>query len=128
MRWAEEVDLLEEEMRRIDQFLRWRSDWWLGMVDLRGLAEGPQREGETAYATRQAAIQATLAREFATEWEGLGDLIRKGRAGVIAGEAESDIEEDMDDDSVDESREEEEPVPVVQRTIKPTYVDEVLVM
>ncbi|KAJ7792839.1 hypothetical protein B0H14DRAFT_3094116 [Mycena olivaceomarginata] len=27
-RWAEEVDLLEEEMRRIDAFLRWRSGWW----------------------------------------------------------------------------------------------------
>ncbi|KAJ7790787.1 hypothetical protein B0H14DRAFT_2625671 [Mycena olivaceomarginata] len=127
MRWAEEVDLLEEEMRRIDQFLRWRSDWWLGRVGLRGLAEGPQREGETAYATRQAAIQATLAKEFRNEWEGLDDLIKNGRAGVVAGEAESDVEEDEDDEE-DDSGEEEEPVPISQKTVKPTYVDEVLDM
>ncbi|KAJ7200471.1 hypothetical protein B0H12DRAFT_975913, partial [Mycena haematopus] len=68
MRWQEEVDLLEEEMRRISQFLRWRSEWWSGKVDRRGLGEGPQREGETAYAIRQASIQATLADEFAREW------------------------------------------------------------
>ncbi|KAJ7232186.1 hypothetical protein B0H12DRAFT_1076912 [Mycena haematopus] len=40
MRWQEEVDLLEEEMRRISQFLRWRSEWWSGKVDRRGLGKG----------------------------------------------------------------------------------------
>ncbi|KAJ7843314.1 hypothetical protein B0H14DRAFT_3456232 [Mycena olivaceomarginata] len=108
--------------------MRWgRRDWWLGRVGLRGLAEGPQREGETAYATRQAAIQATLAKEFRNEWEGLDDLIKNGRAGVVAGEAESDVEEDEDDEE-DDSGEEEEPVPISQKTVKPTYVDEVLDM
>ncbi|KAJ7800047.1 hypothetical protein B0H14DRAFT_2253522, partial [Mycena olivaceomarginata] len=67
-RWAEEVDLLEEEMRRIDVFLRWRSGWWKERVGLRGLAEGPQCEGEAAYAIRQSGVQATLAAEFAIEW------------------------------------------------------------
>ncbi|KAJ7209387.1 hypothetical protein B0H12DRAFT_1033950, partial [Mycena haematopus] len=81
MRWQEEVDLLEEEMRRISQFLRWRSEWWSGKVDRRGLGEGPQREGETAYAIRQASIQATLADEFAREWEELPGLIARGGQG-----------------------------------------------
>jgi hypothetical protein len=70
MHWAEEVDLLEEEMCRIGQFLQWRSDWWNAKVDLRGLPEGPQREGETAYAKRQAAVQTRLAADFAVEWDG----------------------------------------------------------
>ncbi|KAJ7096928.1 hypothetical protein C8R44DRAFT_544615, partial [Mycena epipterygia] len=68
MRWTEEVDLLEEEMRRILQFLTWRSMWWEAQVDLRGLPEGPQREGETAYALRQAKLQADLGIGFAKRW------------------------------------------------------------
>ncbi|KAG2750254.1 hypothetical protein P692DRAFT_20421062 [Suillus brevipes Sb2] len=28
MRWAEEVELLHEEMRRVLQFLRWHAAWW----------------------------------------------------------------------------------------------------
>jgi hypothetical protein len=66
-----------------------------------------------------------LAKEFRNEWEGLDDLIKNGRAGVVAGEAESDVEEDEDEE--DDSGEEEEPVPISQ-TVKPTYVDEVLDM
>ncbi|KAJ7707008.1 hypothetical protein B0H14DRAFT_2207870, partial [Mycena olivaceomarginata] len=77
--WAEEVDLLEEEMRRVDMFLQWRSGWWKERVGLQGLPEEPQREGETAYAIRQSVVQATLAAEFATEWDSLMELIRRGR-------------------------------------------------
>ncbi|KAJ7866849.1 hypothetical protein B0H14DRAFT_3084187 [Mycena olivaceomarginata] len=106
MRWAEEVDLLEEEMRRIRQFLVWREEWWKAKVDRRGLPEGPQREGETAYALRQAGIQAALAKDFAT-----------------------DDEEGSDKSGMGSSGEEDEPIPSLpQRTVKPTYVDEVLVM
>ncbi|KAJ7076280.1 hypothetical protein B0H15DRAFT_1006298 [Mycena belliarum] len=42
MRWTEEVDLLEEEMRRIVQFLAWRGDWWEAQIAQRGLGDGPQ--------------------------------------------------------------------------------------
>ncbi|KAJ7882560.1 hypothetical protein B0H14DRAFT_2565252 [Mycena olivaceomarginata] len=45
MCWTEEVDLLEEEMRRIVEFLQWRSGWWKERVNIRGLSEGPQRGG-----------------------------------------------------------------------------------
>ncbi|KAJ7347689.1 hypothetical protein DFH08DRAFT_646279, partial [Mycena albidolilacea] len=68
MCWAEEVDLLEEEMRHIRQFLVWRAEWWKAKVDRRGLSDGPQLEGEMAYALRQAGIQAALAKDFAKEW------------------------------------------------------------
>ncbi|KAJ6607278.1 hypothetical protein B0H10DRAFT_1631100, partial [Mycena sp. CBHHK59/15] len=69
MRWAEEVDLLEEEMRRIKQFLTWRAGWWQTQIDQRGLPDGPQREGETVYALRQASFQAVLCTDFADKWK-----------------------------------------------------------
>ncbi|KAF8190198.1 hypothetical protein K438DRAFT_1971075 [Mycena galopus ATCC 62051] len=134
MRWAEEVDLLEEEMRCILEFLRWRSDWWQRRENSRGLTEGPQLEGETAYATRQAAVQATLAREFMEEWKGLAHRIQRGRAGEdIDDVEEADVsegeEEDATADAADDIEEEEEPIATLpQRTLKPTYVDEVLIM
>ncbi|KAG2028626.1 hypothetical protein BDR03DRAFT_818726, partial [Suillus americanus] len=28
LRWAEEVDLLQEEMRRVLQFFNWQANWW----------------------------------------------------------------------------------------------------
>ncbi|KAF7364230.1 hypothetical protein MSAN_01082600 [Mycena sanguinolenta] len=138
-RWAEEVDLLEEEMRRVLAFLRWRSGWWRGMVGQRGLPAGPQLEGETAYALRQAGIQADMADEFAKEWKDLAVLIRQGRDGTLV-VAEDDEDEKVQDEQVEgeedeedeDSGEEDEPILTLPaqaaRLVKPTYVDEVLVM
>ncbi|KAJ7257694.1 hypothetical protein C8J57DRAFT_1436922 [Mycena rebaudengoi] len=70
MRWREEVDLLEEEMRRIVQFLMWRSDWWRQQIGRKGLVDGAQLEGETAYALRQSAFQTALASSFTAKWAG----------------------------------------------------------
>ncbi|KAJ6503653.1 hypothetical protein C8R45DRAFT_818086 [Mycena sanguinolenta] len=130
MRWAEEVDLLEEEMRRTAAFLRWRSDWWMQRVNGRCLPAGPQHEGEAAYATRQAGIHATLAMEFVTQWEGLGDLICRGRAGELAEDERDELAEEQDEEEEEEdNEEEEEPITTLpQRAVKPTYLDEVLVM
>jgi hypothetical protein len=128
MRWAEEVDLLEEEMRRIRQFLVWRAEWWKAKVDRRGLSDGPQLEGETAYALRQAGIQAARAKDFAEEWVNLPGLISGGRAGEIVDGAMGSDEEGSNGSDMG-SGEEDEPIPSLpQRAVKPTYVDEVLVM
>ncbi|KAJ7801661.1 hypothetical protein B0H14DRAFT_2615098 [Mycena olivaceomarginata] len=129
-RWAEEVDLLEEEMRCVNAFLQWRSGWWKERVGLRGLPDGPQREGETAYAIRQSAVQATLAAEFATEWDSLKELIRRGRAGELSDEGEEGEQSDEEREGAgDDSGEEEEPIPLLPaRTVNPIDVDEVLTM
>ncbi|KAJ7073559.1 hypothetical protein B0H15DRAFT_925638 [Mycena belliarum] len=87
MWWTEEVDLLEEEMRRVGQFMRWRSRWWNDRVGLRELPEGAQLEGETAYALGQAAIQAGLADRFERDWKDLPELIRRGRVGETTSSA-----------------------------------------
>ncbi|KAF7368058.1 CxC2 domain-containing protein [Mycena sanguinolenta] len=124
MRWREEVDLLEEEMRRVTVFLRWRSEWWRQMVGQRELPVGPQLEGETAYALRQADVQAHLADSFEAE----------GRDGTLVVDDEDEVENDEQEESdgeeeEEDNSEEEEAIPKLpQRPIKPTYVDEVLVM
>ncbi|KAK7013051.1 hypothetical protein R3P38DRAFT_2639870 [Favolaschia claudopus] len=125
-RWAEEVDLLEEELRRIDQFLEWRAEWWTSQINRRALADLSQLEGETAYAIRQASIQRTLAAEFAEEWKGLGGLIQRGRSGDL--EEAADESDDAGSEG-DDSGEEDEPIPSLPaRQVKPTYTDEVLVL
>ncbi|KAJ7439025.1 hypothetical protein B0H11DRAFT_2254147 [Mycena galericulata] len=85
--WREEIDLLEEEMRRIQQFLTWRSVWWQDRVDVRGLPDGAQREGETAYALRQAKLSRDRCAKFAQLWSHLPELIATGREGQVAAAA-----------------------------------------
>ena len=126
LRWSEEVDLLEEEMRRILRFLTWRADWWEGQVGRRCLPDGPELEGETAYAMRQAAVQSGLHRSFALKWETLPELIRKGRAGEDLGddEWESDGEEEGEEEGDEEALSENEPIPDSDgRPVKTTYLD-----
>ncbi|KAJ7026189.1 hypothetical protein C8F04DRAFT_1212668 [Mycena alexandri] len=113
LRWTEEVDLLEEEMRRVLQFLTWRAGWWEEQIGRRGLPEGSQREGETAYAARQAA------------WSGLAELVRKGRAGEEVTDWEW-VDEEGEDEDEEEDDEEAAFGPVPQagrRPVNPTYVD-----
>ncbi|KAF8183464.1 hypothetical protein K438DRAFT_1974947 [Mycena galopus ATCC 62051] len=45
-RWTEQVDLVEEEMRRVLQFLDWKAEWWLGLKGSAPHSDGgldPQR-------------------------------------------------------------------------------------
>ncbi|KAJ7088319.1 hypothetical protein C8R44DRAFT_751892 [Mycena epipterygia] len=126
LRWGKEVDLLEEEMRRVQQFLLWHSDWWAEQVNRRVLPEGAQLEGETVYATRQATLQSKLCTSFTTTWKALPQLIREGRAGRLA-EEEEDGDEDTGEEEEGSSREEEAAICLVaQEAVKSTYVDEIL--
>ncbi|KAJ7472830.1 hypothetical protein FB451DRAFT_1134413 [Mycena latifolia] len=117
MRWSEEVDLLEEEMWRILQFLTWQADGWTAQVGRRGLAGGPQAEGEAVYALRQGRLKAKLCAKFAEMWEkaGLTELIEttKGAEGGSTLEDEELREEDAG--TADSSGEDEEPVREVGR-------------
>ncbi|KAJ7760049.1 hypothetical protein B0H16DRAFT_1313165, partial [Mycena metata] len=108
LRNTEEVDLLEEEMRRVPEFLRWRANWWEGKkvhsektrVDL--LDDARQREGHDAYATRQARILRSIAARFEAKWATVPGLISAARVQVAAAEAEAEkawrAEEEAGDD------------------------------
>jgi hypothetical protein len=99
LRWSEEVRLLEEEMRRIQQFLLWQSGWWMTRVGLRstrvrgGVVDDAQREGDMAYALRQAAARSDLCGVFAAKWAHLPAFVSDGRAGRLVGTA---VEEAQD--------------------------------
>ena len=60
-RWEEEVTLLQEEMRRVVEFLEWKSGDWLTKADLRTDPIAPAvRSGLSAYANKQTAVYHNL--------------------------------------------------------------------
>ena len=73
-RWNEEVKLLKEEMRRVLEFLKWKSKDWLRKGDHRisSLTVCPFRlEGLRAYSSRQAHVYDDLHNHFLGIWKGL---------------------------------------------------------
>ncbi|RDX40751.1 hypothetical protein OH76DRAFT_1459407 [Lentinus brumalis] len=62
-RWSEEVELLEEEMRRVIQYHEWRAGWWEQRVGTTFQDRPDYLEGANAYAYRQASIRRAM-RDF----------------------------------------------------------------
>ena len=68
-RWEEEMILLQEEMRRVVEFLEWRSRDWFTKVDSRiGTTTPAVRAGLSAYANKQGSIFHHLAIRFSQRW------------------------------------------------------------
>ena len=67
-RWEEEAILLQEEMRRVVQFLEWRSVDWFAKADSRMGATPVVRAGLSAYANKQGSIFHNLAVRFSQRW------------------------------------------------------------
>jgi hypothetical protein len=73
MRWSEEVELLQEEMRRVLTFCTWRESWWLER-SRQSSANWPtpmpqgHQEGLTTYGLYQASIQRHLRDGFERTW------------------------------------------------------------
>ncbi|KAK6978078.1 hypothetical protein R3P38DRAFT_2580509, partial [Favolaschia claudopus] len=98
LRNTEEVALLEEEMRRVPEFLRWRAAQWDAAKD----HSQPSRradltsnlrlcEGFDVYASRQAQLMRDIATRFETKWTeaGVEGLVAEGRRQVRIAEAEA---------------------------------------
>ncbi|KAG6849215.1 hypothetical protein H0H93_010409 [Arthromyces matolae] len=66
MRFSEEVDLLQEEMERVLRFFTYRERWWLSKTEYgsSGDMRPIRQEGLVAYASRQAALCASLRTSF----------------------------------------------------------------
>ncbi|KAJ7024514.1 hypothetical protein C8F04DRAFT_1270212 [Mycena alexandri] len=123
-RWTEEVNLLEEEMRRILVFLEWRANWWRGLKENRpDVAERAEmKEGFDAYAERQARVQEMMKSRFEDNWKDVPRWIEMGRQGVLDIQAQGVVEggdEDMAKDEEDQAEETDddadEPVPLLAR-------------
>ena len=68
-RWEEEVILLQEEMRRVVQFLEWRSKDWFTKVDSRMDVTTPAvRIGLSAYVKKQGSVFHNIAVRFSQRW------------------------------------------------------------
>jgi hypothetical protein len=60
--------LLEEEMRRVLAFLQWHANWWDEQAERCVFEHAAEKEGNRAYAMRQAAIRRQRYERFANEW------------------------------------------------------------
>ena len=68
-RWEEEVTLLQEEMRRVVEFLEWRSSDWFAKAGLRMDTTTPVVcAGLSAYGNKQGSIYHNLAVRFSQRW------------------------------------------------------------
>ncbi|KAJ6585954.1 hypothetical protein B0H19DRAFT_1250699 [Mycena capillaripes] len=119
-RWTEEVDLLEEEMRRILVFLEWKAQWWRERKGLRpDIAEDAEMvEGFNAYAERQSSIQEKMKQRFETNWSDVATWIAMGRQGVKDFKERVEAaegEEDSDEEGVETDKESYQPVPLQAR-------------
>jgi hypothetical protein len=68
MRWAEEVELLQEEMRRVLQFFWWQATWWDERGHQRVEEDAGCLEGIRAYAAKQASLRRAFADHFQLLW------------------------------------------------------------
>ncbi|KAJ7805232.1 hypothetical protein B0H14DRAFT_3485285 [Mycena olivaceomarginata] len=113
IRQRPQVDLVEEEMCRVSEFLQWKADQWGARIEERlstGLDEVLE-EGLIAYARQQAQTTLALRGRFQENWRSVLSYIALGRAGLgqvpqdQAGAAgnQGPEEEEEDDDEEDEA-------------------------
>ncbi|KAJ6480691.1 hypothetical protein C8R47DRAFT_1218538 [Mycena vitilis] len=133
LRHVEQIDLLEEERRRILQFLQWRADTWEGSANKRPAAPASEAdrdpaivyapkqkwyaEGNIAYAKRQASLLRKLRSGFEEKWEDVDDIISMGRTAI--GVVETQPAVDADDIAGEEEGhpDEREVVPIARHTV-----------
>ncbi|KAF9501458.1 hypothetical protein BDN71DRAFT_1501176 [Pleurotus eryngii] len=69
MRWLEEEQLIQEEMRRVIAYLDWRASWWITQGERRSGSVTPElQDGLQAYAAKQANILRGIRQRFACMW------------------------------------------------------------
>lgn len=84
MRWSEEVELLQEEMRRVLRFHAFQAESWERKVESRpDSMSNVQWEGLRSYANRQANVQRSLYSRFAHMWRYVPEYIRTGNEALM---------------------------------------------
>jgi hypothetical protein len=127
-RWTEEVDLVEEEMRRVLDFQNWKAEWWKGLISEHpGVMDESLREGLVAYAECQSQIQLDLRRRFSTNWCYVPEYIQDGRDGLGTILADTAVESGAEDDG-EEEVDPDDPVPEVAWDVEvvASFVEEYL--
>jgi hypothetical protein len=91
-RWNEEVQLVQEEMRRVLAFLEWKAVWWTEEGGRRLDVTPDIADGIRAYASKQAHINRELAFSFKKRWGSASQT-----QGQDHGDHKQDHEQDEDD-------------------------------
>jgi hypothetical protein len=68
MRWKEELMLIQEEMRRVIVFHKWKAGWWRDRASARNHPDQVVLSGISGYANKQADICVRLAEQCARHW------------------------------------------------------------
>jgi len=68
MRWEEEVQIIQEEMRRTIVYYEWKQQWWLEKKPQQTNIEDTIQHGITAYSEKQAHYCKCMAESFAFAW------------------------------------------------------------
>jgi hypothetical protein len=67
-RWKEEIQLIDEEMRRALDFCSWKVKWWEQQVHRRVTSLSHLQEGLVAYATENAAAERHRLMSWSNAW------------------------------------------------------------
>ena len=68
MRWEEEVQIIQEEMRRTIIYYEWKKQWWLKQNPQPTTSEDTIQHGISAYSQKQAHYCECMAQSFAMAW------------------------------------------------------------
>jgi hypothetical protein len=90
-RWSEELLILQEEMRRVIVYQKWKAAWWRERSSLRDHVDVRISSGISGYAYKQAAICLRLAERCAVHW--LPPLKARGVTPAWASEYEHLVDE-----------------------------------
>ncbi|KAM6496225.1 hypothetical protein JOM56_008931, partial [Amanita muscaria] len=67
-RWKEEIQLLEEEMRRSIQFCEWKALWWDSQKGRQESVPSHISEGIAAYAAEQSHAERQRVSNWTSKW------------------------------------------------------------
>jgi hypothetical protein len=84
-RWQEECLLLQEEMRRVKAFFRWKADWWLAKANDVRCEDLAVAQGMIAYAHRQRLIREAMLSQCEEAWRFVDMYLKTGQ-GVPEGD------------------------------------------
>lgn len=97
MRWEEEVELLQEEMRRVLAFLHSQAAWWTEQGERWKGLPPDLSAGLRAYAHRQGDCRRELADHFRHIWRHVSAYVELGISGAETEDLEMLSPEDDED-------------------------------
>ena len=102
MRWEEEVQIIQEEMRRTIVYYEWKQQWWLEQILRPTTGDNTIQHGITAYSQKQAHYCKCMAESFARAWlpflqsEGIKSEWEERYKRLVFGELRSTVALDME--------------------------------